>query len=301
MRRHPLLAFFVLTVLLSWGFWLPLMMAAQGQIQAPFSPRQMQVLGACGPAIAAMIVTVMTGGLDALRDLLSRLLAWRVGIRWYLAALFLPGLISLLNTTLYTMFGGDAPNFADPPVSRVPLPSFLTTLSPLGLILPLFAYYLILGTAVGEELAWRGFVLERFQQRQSSLKASLWVGFLWVIWTLPLYWAPSEPGVMLVRLVLLLLGVIPASILSTWIYNGTQGSLLLAVLFNNAAKVTDLFITPPGAGPIFTIASLWIVALVVLRLAGTKLASRPAAATQQRPNATIADSKATSSLSSGLP
>jgi membrane protease YdiL (CAAX protease family) len=234
----------------------------------------MQVLGAYGPAIAAVIVTLIMSGLNGLQDLLNRLLAWRVGIVWYLVALFLPAIISLLNTALHTMFGGDAPNFAEPPISRIVVPSPLAGLSPAGLVVPLFIYHLIFGPAIGEELGWRGFVLEKFQQRQSPLRASVWVGFCWTIWALPFSWSPSTPGIMTLRVILLLLGAIPASILSTWIYNSTQGSLLLVVLFNNAVKLTDLFVTPAASNPVFTIASFWIVALLVLRRAGSALGSR---------------------------
>jgi len=285
--------FFLLTMLFSWGFWVPLVLAAQGRIAAPLSPSHMQMLGAYGPAIAAMIVTSIIGGINGLRNLFGRLLLWRVGVVWYVVALLLPAVISLLNTMLHTMFGGDAPNFAEPPVSRVPLPSALAGFSPAGLVVPLFIYHLIFGPAIGEELGWRGFALERFQQHQSALRASLVVGLCWVIWTLPLSWTPSTPGPTLLRILLLLLAVIPASILSTWIYNRTQGSLLLVVLFNNAVKVTDLFVTPAASNPIFTIASFWIVAFLVLRFTGPEpLGSRPrSAGPEQSPGTAAADSK----------
>ena len=291
MRRHPLLMFVILTLLFSWGFWIPLNLAAQGQIQAPFSASHMQVLGAYGPIIAAAIVTFVVSGLNGLQDLFGRLLVWRVGVVWYLVALFLPAIISLLNTALHMMFGGDAPNFAEPPVNQISLPSPWAGLSPAGLVLPLFIYHLIFGSAIGEELGWRGFVLERLQQRQSPLRASLWVGLCWSIWALPLSWSPSTPGVMLLRVILLVLGVIPASILSTWIYNSTQGSLLLVVLFNNAVKLTDLFVTPAASNPVVTITSFWIVALLVLCFARPGFLALRACPAQIKKSHRAADSK----------
>jgi membrane protease YdiL (CAAX protease family) len=293
-----LLTFFLLAFAFSWAFWVPLALARKGRIQAPFSPAQMQVLGAYGPAIAALIVTAMIGGMNGLRDFIGRLLAWRVRLLWYWLALFLPTAISLLNTALHMMFGGDAPNFAEPPVSRITVPPFLAAFSPWGMVVPFFVHHLFFGSAAAEELGWRGFVLEKLQQRRSAFKASILVGCLWVVWALPFSWTPSTPGAMVVRAILLLLGSIPASILATWIYNRTQGSLLLVILFNNSVKITDLFITPPAASPVCAVISLWIVAVAVLRFGGLAKPLRPPLPEEQGQDTTKSEPKLTTSIPS---
>ena len=43
-----------------------------------------------GPFLAALIMTALTGGKARLKTLLSRMVRWCVGLRWYAAALGLP-------------------------------------------------------------------------------------------------------------------------------------------------------------------------------------------------------------------
>src|SRR5215211_5403361 len=64
-RRHPLVAFFVLTYALSW--WV-----------VPFGWEQFPFL-ATGPLLAALIVLALTEGRAGLQDLGSRMIRWRVG------------------------------------------------------------------------------------------------------------------------------------------------------------------------------------------------------------------------------
>src|SRR5215210_2759300 len=88
-RRHPLVAFFVITYVLSWAF-LPI--KALGFLPA-------------GPLLAALIVIPMSQGLSGLRELGARLVRWRVGWRWYAVALGLPLAVALLAVALSAGLG----------------------------------------------------------------------------------------------------------------------------------------------------------------------------------------------------
>src|SRR3712207_4097832 len=95
--RHPLITFFLLAFGLSWGVWL---------LQAPllFYPP--------GPFLAAIIVTAATEGRTGVKALLSRLVRWRVGPRWYAVALgAIPALI-LAAVALNVLLGAPAPTTA---------------------------------------------------------------------------------------------------------------------------------------------------------------------------------------------
>src|SRR5512137_2031128 len=119
MKRYPLLAFFILMFAISWAIWLPLALAPDFFLRLLKRPGWLAfvvVLGGFGPCFAALAVTGATEGIEGLRKLFGRLLIWRVGWMWYLVALLLPAAISLLSTALHMMFGGDAPDFSDPPI-----------------------------------------------------------------------------------------------------------------------------------------------------------------------------------------
>src|SRR5689334_12780382 len=73
-NRHPLVSFFALAYAISYSFY-----AVSGPFLFPF-----------GSVIAAIIVASLTNGMAGLKDPLSRCLRWRVGLRWYAAALLVP-------------------------------------------------------------------------------------------------------------------------------------------------------------------------------------------------------------------
>src|SRR5918994_5552174 len=91
MRRHRLVAFFVLTYALSW--WV-----------VPFGWEQFPFL-ATGPLLAALVVLALTEGRVGLRDLGSRMIHWRVGWTWYALAIALPLTVHLLTVGLNVALG----------------------------------------------------------------------------------------------------------------------------------------------------------------------------------------------------
>lgn len=262
MKRYPLVAFVAIAFLISWGAWL----ANAG--------KHGLLLGAFAPGIAAIIVIGVSGGIAGVQRLLERLLIWRVHVVCYLAALLAPAGISLLTTAVHMMFGGDAPDFAAPPITGVRLASYLDGWNPVALIVPLFLQHVLYGTAVAEELGWRGLALPRLQERHRGLGASLILGALWALWILPFYWKQGWIGGN--QRALLLLGVIPGAVLSTWIYNISGGSLLLCVIFNIALKVTDLVLASPEAHPLVPVCAYCMGAGLVLSFTGVNLGKPPA-------------------------
>jgi membrane protease YdiL (CAAX protease family) len=261
MTRYPFLAFVAITFLISWAAWLT------------SSSKQAFMIGALAPGIAAMIVTSANGRLAALQQLFERFLIWRVHLICYAAALLLPAIVSLLATAVHMMFGGDTPDFASPPITSVKLSAFMQGWSPAALILPLFIQHILYGTAIAEELGWRGVALPRLQERYNSLIASLILGCLWAVWVLPFYW--KQGGLGGYERTFVLLAIIPGAILSTWIYNISGGSLLLCVIFNIALKVTDLVLASPQAHPLVSVCAYWMAAGLILSFTGVHLGANP--------------------------
>lgn len=86
-------------------------------------------------------------------------------------------------------------------------------------LLILFCYNLILGP-LGEELGWRGFVLNELQKRFNPLKSAIIVGVIWGFWHTPLWLMSGYSGLQLVQYIICFLGAIVAiSIIITAFYN----------------------------------------------------------------------------------
>src|SRR5215207_7508785 len=105
-KSHPLLSYFVLTFSISWGGFLIAAGAGTGGFSP--TPEQLQTMISyavpamlLGPSVAGILLTGLIYGRAGLRDLLSRLLKWRVGARWYaLALLTAPILFTAVLLTL---------------------------------------------------------------------------------------------------------------------------------------------------------------------------------------------------------
>jgi len=85
--RHPVAAYYAVTIAFTWAIQLPLVAAKQGWTGAPI-PFWLHYLASLGPAVAALIVTAWTAGKEGLQELGRRITRWRVGWRWALFGVF---------------------------------------------------------------------------------------------------------------------------------------------------------------------------------------------------------------------
>ena len=211
-KRHPLIAFFVLTYALSWGF-LPI--KALGFLPA-------------GPLLAALIVIPITQGLSGLRELGSRMIRWRVRWYWYPVALGLPLAVLLVTVGLNGALGAGAPSLAG--------------VGSLSTILMVFAVRLInpLDGPMGEEPGWRGVALPGLQASRSPLVATLILALLVTIWHVPLFFL--EGGLQPSVIVGGTLGPFAFTFVATWLFNHTGGSVLMTIIMHAAEGTVQ-----PGA------------------------------------------------------
>lgn len=268
-KRYSLVVFFLLAFVIAWGFWIPAALASKGLLSFSFPVVLAGLLGAWGPSLAGIIITAVKDGRDGPRMLFKRLSVWRVGIHWYLFVLLWPAVLSLLVTAFSMLLGSSSPDFANPPVTyEYPAPpeAFSAGFLPL---LPIVFVTQVFGSSMGEELGWRGFALPRLQARQSALLASGILGVVWGLWHLPRFWTPGDPFD-IASFGWLMLGFVLNSVLYTWVFNNTKGSLLLVLLFHTAQPVTTLFLAKVSNPLVENV----LIALLVILIATLSGASR---------------------------
>ena len=274
--RPSLLAiFFVVAFGISWAAWIPIAASSQGWISWDIPSTLVRLIGAFGPTLAAVIVTTFFTGRSGLRALFRRVVAWRVGVLWYAFALLWPAAQSLGTTAVHVALGGTAPDFAHPPVLDLyPAPPEAFAAG-LWILLPfIFLQQLLLGSAMGEELGWRGFALPRLQAGMYALRASLVLGALWGVWHLPLFFIKGDP-LADTFFGWFLLGIVGDAILYTWLFNNTGGSVLLVLLLHASTATTGLFLPVTDASPLIGAVVTWIVALTVIARFGPRDLARP--------------------------
>jgi membrane protease YdiL (CAAX protease family) len=242
--------YFVLAFLVTWSLQLPAVLAARGWIAGPPERYMMLVgLGAFGPAAAAMMAARVEG--TGVRALLRPLGTWRVGVRWYLAALLLPGGIFVVAAGAYDALGHVEPLFYLPNQ-----PAFVAA----AIVFPL-----------GEEVGWRGFALPRLIERFGPLAASFILGVLWTLWHIPMLTLQGVSPELYFVFVPFMVG---GSILFTWIYRHTRGSLLLAVLAHVGVHLNNPGHAMPQRATPMVIHTVAYVALAVALVLGDRRAWR---------------------------
>jgi membrane protease YdiL (CAAX protease family) len=257
LKQHPVMAYFILAYAISWAFELPLAAAAQGWLHISVPPA-LHYLASFGPMLSALIVTAATEGRHGIRQLLAGVLKWRVGLGWVLFSTLAP--ITLFAVAVIV---GYAANRTWPDLALLGEVDYLPYL---GIVGAFILWLLTFG--VGEEIGWRGFALPRLQQDHSALTATLMLGAVWALWHLPAFFYKDTYVAMglVAGLPLLLLSILAASIVFTWLYNSTRGSLLMVILFH--ALFDFLSVSRAGGGNVAAIMSagvmIWAVLIVIL-------------------------------------
>ncbi len=274
--RHPVAAFLVMAFVFGWGGMLPLLLSENGPfgvlpIELPWMPFA-AILSIFGLALPAFLVTAATGGKEGVRELLGRIFRWRVGVHWYLLALF-----GLLLATLL----GAIPFFGLAPIEELAQKwELLFTLYLWGGWWGILVPFLLIN--LWEETGWTGFMQHTLQERRGPLQASVIVAPAFALIHMPAYFVsgwlgdkdPSLgdfPGV-LFQMVITAVFAIFLRVVIMWLYNGSGRSVLIVALFHSVFNATSGSenITPiliPGAAASLTpIAAVAVIAVLLVVL-----------------------------------
>lgn len=215
------------------------------------------MLAAMGPMVAGIAFTYLT------RDKAGRLDYWkrvidfkRIPAKWYLViVLFVPAL-SCLAAFLDRITGGSGATWGENALNFVQDPaSIIFSL----LFATLFPFI--------EELGWRGYALDRLQEKNSALVSSLILGVVWSAWHLPMFFVrdsyQASLGIGTPAFWLFLFSILPLSFAFTWIYNNTGRSTLAVILFHAMANFTgELIVLNERADNLSTV--LWFVSAIII-------------------------------------
>ena len=237
-KSHPLLNYFVLAFVISWGGIL-IVASGPGGISVNSQPSEMlmplMLLAMfAGPAVAGIVLTGLVYGREGFRDLLTRMTRWRVGARWYAVALLT---VRLLVTTVLLALSLRSPEFR---------PGILTTSDKAAFLLSGIVAGLIVG--IFEEIGWTGFAIPRLLARHGVLATGIIVGVLWGAWHfLVFFWGgATSSGTLPLALYLFVLrfSILPAyRVLMVWVYDRTE-SLLVAILMHASLVASQFIIVP---------------------------------------------------------
>jgi len=226
--KRQLMQFFLLTFLFSWLMWLPGVLHTYNLIDPGQSLLKimdiMNLAGGIGPSLIAFILVFKNEGKQGGKQLFKRLFKVKLGYWYFAIFLIMPVLLVLAHILNMVIFGASFPQN-----------EFLT--KP-WLILAIFILFFIM--QFSEEFGWRGYVLDRLQNRWNALVSSIILGSIWAIWHLPMFLSKAFPHYDYnLPFVQLFITLVTVSVFITWLQNNCKGSLIPAFVIHTIINISN--------------------------------------------------------------
>jgi membrane protease YdiL (CAAX protease family) len=207
--------------------------------------------------LPAFVISSAYSGTDGVRNMLATLVrpkGSKGSVVYYLIALLTFPVIHIVGTGITNILNGNA---------WFPLVNQGADLA-FTLFITFFSVLLFSG-GINEESGWRGFAQRRMQMRYSPLEASIILWVLMVIWHIPYDIVEYQfSGYALVRL-----GLYPfITILFSWVYNRTNGSILAPAVFHASMNSINPLV---GVFPITTAGSILLVGFAVVAVISDRM------------------------------
>lgn len=215
MGVKTLWSFLALTFGLSW-VPMSLFMLFADQFTALFGEMSASnpifLLAVYAPGLSGIFLIWRHYGLKGLGSFFRRLTLWRAPIQWWLFLLLgIPAIVyaaAAINGTIAEPF----------------------RFVPWYMVFPALLQSLLLGP-MGEEFGWRGLALPLLQRRFSPFWASLILGVVWAVWHAPAFFMSGTPQSAW-SIGPFFIGLIAITVIMTPLFNASQGSLLIAILYH---------------------------------------------------------------------
>ncbi len=169
--KNSLVLFFVLTISLTWIWWIPMALGLW--------PAELRIvpssLGGISPILTLWILQKWSNHKVDLNRIIASVHNWRTNIPWLLAAVFILPVLTTLGNILNYILG-----FEDQFTLLEPGPAEL------GLILipviPITFVANLITSSLFEEPGWRGFALPKLQEKLGRELGSFVIGSYWWLW-----------------------------------------------------------------------------------------------------------------------
>jgi membrane protease YdiL (CAAX protease family) len=257
-RKPAAIAFIIVWILASAIMVLYLIFMNKMELSA-----RLVILMTISGLLPAFVVSSAFSRCPGERDLLRTLIKPRGSFVYYLLALLLFPALWFLGAPLSRLLGMDAP------LSRYPVEFNLVWMVAL-----FFVYGFIFG-GLTEEPGWRGFALPRLQARFSPLVSSLILGVIWAFWHAPARFGGVDTKSLQDTISEWIL-IVLVSVIFTWLFNRTRGSILVTALIHPAMNTTGSFLFA-SSGALLLLLLVVILVIVIDRMWRRLPADNPAA------------------------
>jgi uncharacterized protein len=213
-HKHPVSAYFILTFFVSWSGAL-IIVAPKLFSDQPvpyFDGILIFPVLLTGPLLAGIILNIVVGGKQSLRDMFSRMIKFRIPFKWYLPAVIIPPLLIVTVLLILTL---------------VVSPAFAPNFFPFGFLFGIPA-------GIIEEIGWTGFAFPQLLKKNGVFKSGVVLGFLWGLWHLPVInflGAASPHGPYLFAFAISFITAMAAiRLIMCWLYVNTKSIFIVQLM-----------------------------------------------------------------------
>ena len=181
---HPLL-FYSLAFACAWIAWTPLLLRKVQGVELPVPYPVLlficQTMGAFAPLLSLLIIQRLKRDPNLIKRVFSKFRFRGMPVYWFL----LPGIIPIAIAVTTAGLHGVLSQENEMTILRP------TPLNELGwallLVIPFSFVMSLIGSPLGEEPGWRGYIFDRFADEGRGLEGSVLVAIMWWIWHVPLF------------------------------------------------------------------------------------------------------------------
>ena len=234
-QKYPITAYCLLTFMITWGlkYWYALV-----RTNSYLPPFNFSLIAQFGPSLAGVCLISLTEGREGIWHAIKSILNWHINPWWVLLAFgFEPVLFFSFSFLYWLKYGKFLYD------SGATLASSIAAIG-LTFMIGLFRW------GLAEEIGWRGWMFPKLQSKLSPLMASIALAVVNTLWHIhPTSLADialSREGAYLngyfPEAIERLIITIPITLVQTFIFNNTKGSLLLIVIYHSASNTSYFFI-----------------------------------------------------------
>jgi len=199
-RKYYLRSFYITTLVLSFPLlMLNIIFQSVGEYSVYFTQ--------LSPAFAVILISLILKDKKIVIDIKHKLLIDKYFFKWLIPTIAIPGMCIVISGFIMTYFKNDYVDWKGN-----------------------WSFYILNAVAIfigcaTEEIGWRGFLLSKLQKKHTPFISSIIVGLLWGVWHL------NFTGGILGS-ILYTVTIVEMSVLMTWVYNKSNGNLLLMIIWH---------------------------------------------------------------------
>lgn len=216
-QKYAIIVYIITSYAITWSILFPLSFF---YMELDFPIREIwHSLGAIGPAISAIIILKIKEGNRGLKHL-KKSFTRRPSLIYFIFAAF-PLIIFLITFSIESLVGTFT--FNDFVIGNR-LFDFSSIL-----------LFILVSVSYGffEEIGWRGYLLPSLQKKFNALISTIILSLIWTFWHLPLFFYRYEDfQIAFFTLLTFWLLLFSGSIVFTFLYNQTKGSLLTVIVLH---------------------------------------------------------------------